>query len=403
MDFNVSVFKGIDGLMHFKNYQKFVLSLFVVAPFTVIIANYSPYYLWKMEVLGSILAIIFYFLIGFNLRSKKNKRIVLNYLIIGLIAWGAPLLFHFKIPSVKLIVELLFACAFLVLRNDAKTWIYDKFIKLLALLFVFSIIEFLFAQFGRVYIIGETVRSGVVYQNSFYQTIFNLLPQYYLNGTARFQSITEEPGLVGTLCFFILSSMDMKKYKVQAIIFGLAGILSMSLAFYVLMFFWLILRFKSFTLKYILLFMLFSGTIYFVFSDRINDIIIERIVSKKNEGESLDNRNSEQVKKLFDETSNSFDRIICGMGNRTFEKMDTGASAGIKKIIVQYGFLMVLMALASFCLLFFKMKGYSYSSVVILMLFLFSLYQRFDLNLSTNIIVIFGSMLPFEGKISRIK
>ena len=403
MDWNVSVFKRIKGLTPFRRSQKFVLSLFVVAPFSAIIANYSPYYIWKMDILASIFAIIFFLFLGGNLSCNKYKPIVLKYFIVSIVAWGSPLLFHFQAPYVKVIVQLIFACVFLLLRDDAKTWVYDKFIKLLAILFFLSIIEFLFAQIGKVYIIGTTIRPNSDIPGHFYQTIFNILPHYYSNGTARFQSITEEPGLVGTLCFFIISSIDMKKYKFQTIVFGVAGILSMSLAFYVLISIWLIFKLKSLSFKFIFLVSLFLGTICFTFQDRLNNIIINRITEQQVEGKSLNNRYSEEVNRLFDETFNSFEKIICGIGNRTFEQLDTGNSAGIKKNIVQYGFCMVFIGIIAFCNLYLKFRGYSYNSKIVLILFLISLYQRFEINLCTNIIVIFGSMLPLENTIKYYK
>ena len=390
MGYNVSFDKQIEDSKSFCAREKLLLWLFVIVPFACFIANYSAYYIPTFNVLSSLFAVMMFLIIGFSLRDSYYSRIAFVYFLICGFAWCSPLVAHLESPSVKLLHELMFACCFLALNNDSKFWIYDKFIKILAIILGLGIIEFIASSFGFVQIIGETVRPNSTNTITYYQTYFNILPYYYTTGAARFQSIAEEPGLVGTLCFFILATIDIQKYKIQTIIFWIAGILTMSLAFYVLIVLWGLTKLRTFSLKYIIIALFVIGLTSYVFKEQINNVIIERINEDYSDG-SLDNRNSEEVSRIFEKTFENPFTFFFGIGVRTFYSMDTGNSAGIKKMVVQYGVVIILISIVSFCSVYFKIRGKNWNAIYLLLLFIFSLYQRYDLNLSTNIIVIFGS------------
>ncbi len=392
MDINVSSFKSTVLVKRFSQREKLVLLLFLFVPFTCYIANYSAYYVPNLNVYSSTLAVLALITFGQSLIDPKTKQYAIIYVFVVSIVWLSPLFFHFQSPSVKLLYELSFAGCFISIRNEGKLWVYDKFIKILALVLAFGIVEYLLVRIGIIHILGEAIRPNSTNVNVYYQGIFNIFPFYYSSGIFRFQSIAEEPGLVGTLCFFILATINLKKYKIQSLIFWIAGIISMSLAFYVLFFLWAIFSISIRKIKYVLLGLIVVGVTYYYFQDLANELILTRVLEDSKEG-SIDNRNSEAVSQLYDNTFSSFETFFCGIGNRTFEEMDTGNSAGIKKYIVQYGFIMIMMVVIAFCSLFLKYHHKNKRTLVILFVFLVSLYQRFDLNLSTNIIVLFSAFL----------
>lgn len=391
MDSNVTSIEKEQRLRNFLAVEKFLMFVFLIVPFACYIANYSAYYIPNIAVYSSILAVFLFLVLGSSVRDDCNRNSVTLYFVSCLFVWISPIIFHFQMPSIKLLYELMYTCSFLMLCNESKLWIYDKFIKILAIILLLGIIEFLLSQIGVVNVIGKTVRPNSSNTNIYYQTFFNILPYYYATGLARFQSIAEEPGLVGTLCFFVLSTIDMRKYKIQSVIFGVAGILSMSMAFYMLIALWMLAKLKTTSLKVVLISLLVLSIPSCLFYDKINKMIVERVTEKSKDG-TLDNRNSAEVEKLYNETYLSFPKFVSGIGNRTFESLKTGNSAGVKKNIVQYGAVMIFLAIVSFVRMFLKVRGSDYDSVIILLLFLVSLYQRFDLNLSTNTIVIFGSI-----------
>lgn len=48
-----------------------------------------------------------------------------------------------------------------------------------------------------------------------------IFPEYWDTILFRFQSLAEEPGVIGTLCAFILATIDFHRYKIQTIVFFL--------------------------------------------------------------------------------------------------------------------------------------------------------------------------------------
>lgn len=397
MDLNVSPFVKVENLRPFSTKEIFVMSIFVLVPFTCFVANYSAYHINGFNVYCSLLAVLIYLLFGSTLRDGDNGKYVSEYFVACLLVWCSSVVFHFEMPSIKLLYELFFASCFLLVCNDGKIWIYDKFIKFLAILLFLGVVEFLLSHIGFVKVLGETVRPYSSNTMTYYQTYFNILPYYYANGTARFQSIAEEPGLVGTLCFFLLSTIDFRKYKYQAIVFWVAGILTMSLAFYALILIWAATRLKKISIKLVVVVVLGVGLTAYFFQDRIQDLVVQRVIEDSSEG-SLDDRNSVEVQRLYDATFEDLGLFIYGVGNRTFGSMETGNSAGIKKMVVQYGFLMIMVVVIAFCRIYMSMNRQYRGSVWILLLWLFSLYQRFDLNLSSNIIVLFSAFLVQQTK-----
>ena len=136
-------------------------------------------------------------------------------------------------------------------------------------------------------------------------------------------------------------------------------------------------------------------TLYAVFNVPINDFIVDRIMLKWEDG-TLDNRNSLKMNRLFDEMCSSGE-ITFGIGNRTFYDMqssyDMGASTCVKNFMMQYGVLGTCLFLSVFAYAFFRYNKLDYPNVVVFVLIGISFYQRADLIIETNIVVLFSYSL----------
>ena len=73
---------------------------------------------------------------------------------------------------------------------------------------------------------------------------------------------------------------------------------------------------------------------------------------------------------------------------------------GFKKAVVEYGLLPILLAIFSTCKFFWQFNSRYKGAFVVLVMFCISLYQRFDLNLITNTIVLYTA---FELQQNRKK
>ena len=193
------------------------------------------------------------------------------------------------------------------------------------------------------------------------------------------------------MCFFIIATINRQKYKKEYIVFTIAGVISFSLAFYILYILLCLSKIKISNIKYLII----PLTLYAVFNVPINDFIVDRIMLKWEDG-TLDNRNSLKMNRLFDEMCSSGE-ITFGIGNRTFYDMqssyDMGASTGVKNFMMQYGVLGTCLFLSVFAYAFFRYNKLDYPNVVVFVLIGISFYQRADLIIETNIVVLFSYSL----------
>lgn len=371
--------------------ERITLWLFLLVPFVCLLSGYSKFYfIPHLDVYINLLCLFFWIFYGRGLLDTSKTVPILIYSLSCVWVICTPLGAHGERPFVKLVYEFIFAVSFLYLKPEYRFWIYDKFIKILAVIFCLGIIEYVLAMLGITHFWGllhRQVSSGIL---PFYQGTFCIFPSYYGHSVFRFQSLTEEPGVVGTLCAFILFTIDREKYKKEFYIFCLAGILSLSLAFYLLLLFGLLGKIKAMKLKFLLVSVLLASSVYFVFENAINERIVNRVnVDNLNE---IDNRSSIMFQKIFNQFLLSND-VSWGIGNRTFYSKDYGSNAGVKKMIYQYGFIAIFILFFSYSYIFLKFNGVRYSTLLVLLAIWLSFYQRTDWNFSPNIIIFFSYSL----------
>ena len=157
----------------------------------------------------------------------------------------------------------------------------------------------------------------------------------------RFQSLATEPGLIGTLCGFLIYIVsDIKEYKFANLIFWISGILSFSLAFYVIVSLKLL---SQFNLKMILLIVSFFTVAFLL----IPNFFQEHIVARVSGEEHGDNRSSVELDMKLKQSYND-DTLWFGNGYRSYDKFVTKGVAGAKPWIYQYGIISVFLLFLSY-------------------------------------------------------
>lgn len=375
----------------FTMQEKLCLLLLLLSPFSTFIAPFSSYYISMMDVIIPFMAIVATYFFGRNLLDLSKKKYVIPYFIVMMLVWCSPIYFHFERPSTSLLLELFFICTFTLLKFNARLWVYEKFLKILSIIFLLGIIEFFLSRIGVTHITAQLERTGVEHERTFYQGVFLILPEYWDYILFRFQSLAEEPGLIGTLSAFILITINAKKYKIQTIIFAISGILSMSLAFYLLMSIWIISKISFRNFKLLISIFICVTVVFVIFNDMLMHMIFERVLNGLRLG-TIDNRSSDLVNSLYKDVISSVNLMFTGVGLRTFLSMGADASAGFKKVVVEYGLIPILIAIFATCKFFWQYNGKYKGALVTLIIFCISLYQRFDLNLITNTIVLFTAL-----------
>lgn len=226
---------------------------------------------------------------------------------------------------------------------------YDYFRVLLIITFSLSIITLILIFIGvpLSYSVIEPINQLKQYSYIYYP--FLLIPTYVEDGSfARFCSVFDEPGAVGTLAGLILSveNYNIKRYG-NLIIFA-AGCLSASLYFVVISFAYMFFFYQGKSKYYFVLFILL---LYLITKDIdvFQRLVWDRIALSNSGKFQGDSRNTEEILKAFDELKYDF-RILFGMGANYVDKI-AGGSASIQVFILRDGFVFVLLFLCGYILM----------------------------------------------------
>lgn len=375
---DIVLFKDL-GIKLTKRHKN-ILRLVLATTICYMLAPYSAYYISNIEVYMMVATAIIMATLGRNMMDTKEIRKTRALFIASFFIYFAiTLVIHNEKPSIGVLCAIIMGYYLLSLKCKYKVWVFDRFVSIVALLFGLSALEFVLASFFGISHINPTPLYRKIEYSEIYflQGIITVFPSYYQSGFARFQAFTEEPGLVGTLCAFLLACIDIKQRKWQAAVFIICGVLSMSLAFYIMFVLWIIyntLNLKN--TKINLLLLLFISIVCYFAQDAITELIANRI-SEKGNISALDNRASFAFKKAFDEFLVSAD-VVFGRGLRTFHLCfdKTGGNAGAKPFIYSYGVFSMILLFITYTKGFLKANGKNAKALFILLVFWLSFYQR---------------------------
>jgi hypothetical protein len=369
----------------------------ILVPLTDLLAKYSLYHFPGMTTIVFLLSFLGLGLVYdqfHKIFDSSNIRVIQIYFVCCFLPILISIVFHQYIPNIGIFTGLLYACVFLSLKDNYRHYIYHYFIKILSIVLLCGIIESLICT-----IIGHSIFLGYIERNQssgikiFEQGIFNIYSTGFRD-IIRFQSLTDEPGRIGTLCGFLLFTINPKEYKREYIIFIIAGLLSFSFAFYVLSVIYLI---SNITFKKIWISILTMGIIalfYLYFQESVDKYIVQRYYS-----EEYDNR-------VSDNFQNEFDRFITtneiffgkGYGSKDDERWNYGGNTGLKSDIYQVGIVCFLMFFLMFSYLFVRYNKINYKTIVLILVIWISYYQRSDGNFSPNIVIFFANNYIFNLK-----
>ena len=306
-----------------------------------------------------------------NIFDHSNDRNILflgfTFIVIYILTWISA-----GVSETIFLFAILHVAGLLLLRDDLKLRTFDMFVKVLALILLVSLIEFLiYFIFGKGVVIGYVERPGPdMKTQKFYQLLFNLIidnPLFFY----RFQSLAEEPGVVGTTCAFLIFLVKGKKqYKWEYFIFILSGVLSFSLAFYFL--FIIHLFSGKLSIKLLIVSLVVCVILYYVFQDFLDHFIINRLTDRSIE--EIDNRGTGDFKYQF---KRALDNGNLWLGIYHGDGID---GAGLKIFIWRYGLISLFLIFISYSIVFFKglvkYKTPIGLSLVFFLVFWISFYQR---------------------------
>ena len=262
----------------------------------------------------NIIPVFFFFIVTLyiSVTGTESKTIILSYLPI------LPLLFIY-------------------LEQKMQERIFNFLVTILAIVFGIGIISYLLsivglnAQIGTVIALNPSKNPYLVY-------LGHVVESSRIDNTSlRFFSIFDEPGVVGTLSGLILVSIGISLKNLRSVIFLLAGLISFSLAFYIIL---ICIVVFNFNLKNLLIILILTGTVYFFTGDIFNNLVTERLAVEDGRLAG-DNRTAGSFDQYYESFLNKGGhQVIFGKGYggyRNDKTEDMGAST-YKILVIDIGF-----------------------------------------------------------------
>jgi hypothetical protein len=126
-------------------------------------------------------------------------------------------------------------------------------------------------------------------------------------------SVFDEPGVVGTLVALLLSYRRIEFNKIKDIVFIAAGLLSFSLAFYIIFFINLLYN-KVLNLKYYFVLIVVLFGLYYLYPDFVKVAVFDRFIVANNIG-IVNNRATESFQTEYDHfVKKGGEALLFGLG-----------------------------------------------------------------------------------------
>lgn len=338
------------------------LALFIVA---------RPFYFWHTP----IPVLVYLVLLIYLLIKSSNKS---HSIFLFIFAFCLYLFYTFNAgQNINGSIVLLSISFLFIISESLLINVYDKFIKVLAILLVPSIIQYIlvkFVGFNFPYTIIQPLllAKDFTYNAYWFFTNDNMNPFTML---PRFFGYFDEPGLLGTFCGMILVSRKYKLNDIFNLILFISGILTFSLYFYILsiLYFFFFTQFK-YRWLYLISLVVLLLFIYFYLQDTVvGDLFLSRFIIE--DGKMVGNtRTSDNFDYIFSQFLHTSD-IWFGRGSGYALKI-TNDICSYKALIIEYGILFFIMYILLFVVIAYKHLRFSRAYYAWLLLFLTCIYQR---------------------------
>ncbi|AGG04105.1 polymerase [Bacillus cereus] len=363
----------------------------------------GPYFTWGnhfREIVGIVNVGLFIIL------SAKFKIIERNNIKYALMAMVLIFLFSFRFDQYyNIIFNGLFYTAslvpFVLVTKKLKLKIYDYFIKIIAISYIPAIMVAILLLIG-IDLPWEQLASNSTSKSYYrqylglanYAVYYDISEQYIFSfggSIDRICAMFNEPGVVGTVSALILISKKMKlKSRYEKIIL-IAGVLSLSFAFYFLVVAYLMLKSRR---NFIII--AFSSIIIFSITPK-DSFLYNRLLYRfeiNSEGLAGNNRVNNGFEYLYKDfhENGSIKDIMLGIGESQFyiKSANYNSSAlSWKTFIVIDGY--ILFCLHALFFIYMGLRGGNKNTILFIIIYFASLYQRpFDFSLGYWLIFFAG-------------
>lgn len=391
------------------NKQKVLNSLMAIEAFCsinpfIFWETYSNYFIFDiLKKIIEILICIDFFIIREKHITKRNIFVVFSFIIVFLYYSFNNYGDIFSI-SLGFIMKLLLIAIFLIQEDENKIKILDKFVKMFGISLIPSIL-FCLLNLLNIDLKFDIIKSTSAIKNLYnqhYKHYFGCVFRENIYYSPRFKQICgmfDEPGLVGTISALILCVYDFKFHKNKILYVILtAGILSMSLAFILLVLIYISLKIILVRKAKNILKIFFAAIICFVvlFLLRNNAIIQEKIISRLSISYLMNNnRTSDEFDIIYDEYLKT-GKIFFGNGNNN-PIFDTIDASSYKILIYNFGIVGFILVVGWFLFWGIKLSRNKRDNICLVLIFMLSIYQR------PWIMYMYFILLYFAGIAKKLK
>ncbi|HDR6313535.1 TPA: polymerase [Bacillus thuringiensis] len=382
--------------------KSLIIKTFILLAAFLAFLTLEPFFVWgnRLKELVGCVYITYFFLIAAKYNVISRKDIKLAFFTIFLI-----LLYSFRYDEVyKILYSFLFLCAvlvpFVLLINEIKLKIYDCFIKIIAISYIPAIIVAFLLLLG-IDLSWDNLISYSASKSNYrqylwsanYAVYYGFSEQYFFSyggSIDRICAMFNEPGVVGTVSALILISKKLKLGRLYEKIILIAGILSLSMAFYTLIGLYLLIKNK----KHLILFFI-AYILLFSFTPK-DSYLYNRILYRfeiNSEGLAGNNRTNEGFEYVYkDFKAGNIKEQFLGIGEKEyFNKALNYKSEALswKTFVVINGYLLFIIHVLFF--LYLSLKEKNKASIIFAVFYFMAIYQRpFDFSLGYWLIFFAG-------------
>lgn len=316
-----------------KNLYAFVLSILVFLSF-------RPWPVWGHEWFWKVIIIVT-FLISLNLLTKNNLRqnlFLANLYLISVLYLSFGGVKGYILPNFTQLSIYIFL---LSLSKDFLVLVLQKFEKLITIVLLLGIITFLISSIVKLpsFSIAPLNPSKLSYYNVY---IFDLsVFDYNIGNSRRFMSVFDEPGVIGSFLSLLISYKEIKFNKIRDFVFVVAGLLSFSLVFYIILFINLLYN-KTLNIKFYLFFVCFIAIFYYVKPNYVQTVLFERFIVGNDLG-IVNNRTTEDFDIKYDNfVKKGGEQLFLGLGPNSLKELSKEIELNVssyKSVVYQYGIL----------------------------------------------------------------
>lgn len=290
---------------------------------------------------------------------------------------------------------------FFMLDKKDRSEVFNKFLLIFAISLMSAIIIWIFKSIGinLPWKSLQTSHVGKASLGGYYQKYFGSVFLYYPNSTfLRLSAMYDEPGVVGTFSALFLIADDFRfKRRLRNIIILVGGILSFSMAFYVLIIVGAAIKsFNKGFFKFSIILVVLIIAFQVLFTMETDNIIITEVFQKRfkiiDGSFSGDNRAIQSFDYAFGEFIHGDSvRVLFGYGNNAAANNPLMyGSYTYKMLIYDYGIIGFTIYLGWIIYATQKMDGFNKKCILLMIVFIISIYQRPYVITIPYIFMLFG-------------